>query len=76
MYALCMQEALPIGNPVFLTRPNGSITTAEYIDFLKAEGLIGFFKANVKAPTDLHIPVLGCNNNGKLIFPVGRFRGR
>jgi hypothetical protein len=70
-----MQEMLPIGNPVFMSNPTGALSTQEYMDLLKNTGMIGFFKANVKAPTRLHIPVLGCINNGKLIFPTGSFRG-
>ena len=40
-----------------------------------ADDEIGFAKAVIKAPDGLRIPILGYKNNGKLIFPLGRFSG-
>lgn len=36
---------------------------------------LGFYEVITETPKNLHIPVLGIVQNGKYIFPLGRFKG-
>lgn len=76
MYALCMTKALPYGNPVYVSDFLKEVNAIEFLRSLHGNNLIAFIECEVKTPKDLNIPVLGIKaDNGKLIFPLGRFSG-
>jgi hypothetical protein len=75
LYAGIIQKPLPYGNPVYVNALPDSKTSANFINELNKNNLIGFFKCVVDCKRTINIPVLPVKHNGKLIFPQGRFVG-
>lgn len=66
-YPFAMMQPMPVGKLLGCVGPP--------LEFMKKER-IGFGRANVYVPEDTHIPVLPFRNEqGRLIFPVGKFSG-
>jgi hypothetical protein len=55
----------PVGEPTFI---EGSVD-------LNAAETFGFLKVRVKAPTNLHVPLLQTKLNGRTVAPVGTWTG-
>jgi len=76
LYAGIMQNALPVGNPVYLSKfDKDTELFHKYVLGLESQGKIAFFKCEVKTPMGINIPVLPIKINGKLTFPLGEFAG-
>lgn len=68
-YPHCMLEPMPIGQAIELE----NITESQVYAF--AKNLIGIVDCEVYIPPDCYLPPLPHVINGKLMFPVGHFRG-
>jgi hypothetical protein len=68
-YPACMLEPMPVGEAIELQ----DLTEAQV--YANARKLIGIVDAEVYIPEDCYFPPLPHPHKGKLIFPVGRFRG-
>jgi DNA polymerase elongation subunit (family B) len=55
--------------------PSSKPQSVEYQDPLDCSGKCGIMECHVVAPEDLHIPLLPCHLNGKLLFPLGEWDG-
>jgi len=64
LYPFCQWKyPMPIGKP------------NKFSSWSSIEDNLGFAEATVKAPSNLSIPLLPLRYGGKLMFPVGKFRG-
>lgn len=74
-YAQCMLIDLPYGNPVYVSNIVARDLTAQFLNELHKNKMIGFIRATVICPEGLNIPVLPIHYEGKLVFPHGEFTG-
>lgn len=68
-YPNCMLRAMPVGLGIELENPTESQV------YNNANKMTGIVDCEVYIPEDTYIPPLPYRLGGKLIFPVGRFRG-
>ena len=64
LYPYCQWKyPMPVGKP------------SKFTSWSSIKDSLGFAEAIVKAPDDLLIPLLPIRHRGKLVFPIGKFRG-